>query len=265
MSTDLCSGSSSNDASRTVARDLLALLADAAETHDVVIKTADERQFPAHRSILIARCSYFKALFKGGFSDSSAPEVDLPGADPDALALLLRFIYGGILDSCNRTVLKPAIELADRLLLNDAQAMLLQRLLSTATAETITHDLLWADERGYKDVVAKLQQAYVQQYARGLSLEAVSLLAEANPQLMARLHMAVLASQSSSSAATQAPVAPKAPAAPQVPAAQPGVRFAFGAPAAPSCSMPAAPGFGFGIAPFGSVPSGSVPFGGKPI
>ncbi|KAG2500316.1 hypothetical protein HYH03_001892 [Edaphochlamys debaryana] len=83
----------------------------------------------------------------GGFADGAAAELGLPEADPDAFALVLRWVYTGAVDI--PSALAPAVaELADRLLLpelcSDAQAVVL----SGVSAETVVGSLLWAERLG---------------------------------------------------------------------------------------------------------------------
>ncbi|KAG2447515.1 hypothetical protein HYH02_007439 [Chlamydomonas schloesseri] len=102
------------------------------------------RRFEVHRAILAARCPYFATLFDSGMDDSGARELTLPDTDPDALAALLRYIYGGSLTVTCREHARSCLQLADRLLLPKAAAMLRRHLLSTLSVSTVMPDLLWA-------------------------------------------------------------------------------------------------------------------------
>ncbi|KAG2500326.1 hypothetical protein HYH03_001902 [Edaphochlamys debaryana] len=115
-------------------------------TADLTLVVGD-RRFPVHRAILGARSPYFRQRLEGGFADGAAAELSLPDADPDAFALVLRWLYTGAVDI--PSALAPAVaELADRLLLpelcSDAQAVVL----SGVSAETVVGCLLWAEGLG---------------------------------------------------------------------------------------------------------------------
>ncbi|KAG2500325.1 hypothetical protein HYH03_001901 [Edaphochlamys debaryana] len=115
-------------------------------TADLTLVVGD-RRFPVHRAILGARSPYFRQRLEGGFADGAAAELSLPDADPDAFALVLRWLYTGAVDI--PPPLAPAVaELADRLLLpelcSDAQAVVL----SGVSAETVVGCLLWAERLG---------------------------------------------------------------------------------------------------------------------
>ncbi|KAG2493623.1 hypothetical protein HYH03_008140 [Edaphochlamys debaryana] len=175
--------------SSSVCADLLALLDDPGPTSDVTL-IAGERRFEAHRAILAARCPYFRTLFASGFRDGGAREVALPDAQPDALSLLLRFMYGGELGACGWDVLRPAVDLADRLLLPAAKEALQQRIVDTTTADTILADAAWAERMGHAALAAALVDAYPA-LAKAVPASAVLELAGSNPQLLAQLLVAV--------------------------------------------------------------------------
>ncbi|KAG2433587.1 hypothetical protein HYH02_012518 [Chlamydomonas schloesseri] len=109
---------------------------------------ASSRRFPVHRAVLAARCPYFATHFASGMADSSTSELHMPDTDPDALAALLRFVYGGELPLSSRHHARCCFELADRLLLPKAVALLGQHLVTTPTAATMAADLAWAMRLG---------------------------------------------------------------------------------------------------------------------
>ncbi|PNW80935.1 hypothetical protein CHLRE_07g335950v5 [Chlamydomonas reinhardtii] len=102
------------------------------------------RSFAVHRAILAARCPYFRTLFESGLADSGARELNLPDTDPDALRLLVRFMYGDGLAVTSREQAYSCLSLADRLLLTQAVELLREHLLSSVSAATFAADLLCA-------------------------------------------------------------------------------------------------------------------------
>ena len=60
---------------------------------DVTLVTEDERQFKAHKVVLISSSLFFKSLFRGFLHPS--PLLFLAGVDSEQLQLLLEFIYLG--------------------------------------------------------------------------------------------------------------------------------------------------------------------------
>ncbi|KAG2452026.1 hypothetical protein HYH02_003064 [Chlamydomonas schloesseri] len=130
---------------RSLPADLGALLdAQPDGTADLVIRVG-ERCFHAHRAILSARCDYFKQRLAagGGFTDGCAAELELPDADPDAFALVLRWLYtGGAHIPAEQA--RGVAELADRLLLPELCAEALDVVAAAVAPSTVVDSLLWA-------------------------------------------------------------------------------------------------------------------------
>ncbi len=118
------------------------------------------RSFHVHRAVLAARCPFFRTLFNAGMADSAARELPLPDADPDAFAVLLRYMYGGEVPPCERAVHRAVIPLCDTLLLFDLKTALEAELVRTADEDTIAADLLWAAGRGREEVLEELVAVY---------------------------------------------------------------------------------------------------------
>ncbi|KAG2442769.1 hypothetical protein HXX76_002849 [Chlamydomonas incerta] len=143
---------------RSLRADLGALLdAQPDGTSDLAI-CVGERRFHVHRAILSARCDYFRQRLAGdAFEDARAAELELPDADPEAFALLLRWLYTGdaqVPDDRARAV----AELADRLLLPDLCAAAQTAVAASVSADTVVDCLLWAwrycESRGNGDADA---------------------------------------------------------------------------------------------------------------
>jgi len=57
-----------------------------------------EKEFPVHKVILALRCNFFNIMFSGPYAESSASEIHLPDVEPDALDVVLKYIYTGAID-----------------------------------------------------------------------------------------------------------------------------------------------------------------------
>ncbi len=118
------------------------------------------RSFRVHRAVLAARCPFFRTLFNAGMADSAVRELPLPDADPDAFAVLLRYMYGGRVPLCERAVHRAAVQLCDTLLLPQVKEALERRLVESADGDTIAADLLWAAGHGREEVLEELVAVY---------------------------------------------------------------------------------------------------------
>ncbi|KAG2452060.1 hypothetical protein HYH02_003096 [Chlamydomonas schloesseri] len=152
---------------RSLPADLGALLdAQPDGTADLTIRVG-ERRFAVHRGVLSARCDYFKQRLAGdAFTDARAAELELPDADPDAFALLLRWLYTGGADVPSDQA-RSVAELADRLLLPELCAAAQGVVASSVTAGSVVDCLLWAwgccESRGgtFGQLLARLKEWYV--------------------------------------------------------------------------------------------------------
>ena len=68
---------------------------------DICIKVG-VRSFNAHKAVLAASSSYFKAMFTSGFKESSESEISIDG-DPDSFQVLLDYAYTGDLTITPKT------------------------------------------------------------------------------------------------------------------------------------------------------------------
>ncbi|PNW72887.1 hypothetical protein CHLRE_14g610550v5 [Chlamydomonas reinhardtii] len=155
---------------RSLPADLGALLdAQPDGTADLTVRVS-ERRFHCHRGILSARCDYFRQRLVGdGFADARAAELELPDADADAFALLLRWLYTGSATVAVDQACGVA-ELADRLLLPELLGVALAVVAESVSAATVIDKLLWAAGccetrgEGFGGLLAQLKAWYVQHH-----------------------------------------------------------------------------------------------------
>ena len=132
---------------RSLASDLGALLESPPDaTSDLTLRVGG-RHFAVHRAILAARCDYFRQrLAADTFADGAAAELELPDADADAFALLLRWLYTGAVElPIEPAPLHALAELADRLLLPELCHEVQVHILATLSPETVVEHLAWAE------------------------------------------------------------------------------------------------------------------------
>ncbi|NWT89719.1 RHBT2 protein, partial [Lanius ludovicianus] len=89
---------------------------------DVVFRV-DDGAVPAHKPLLIAGCDWMKAMFRGGFRESYANEVSLPGTNCACLRAVLDFLYTGIFTPTPELDAMELLILTDRLCLPRLQAL----------------------------------------------------------------------------------------------------------------------------------------------
>ncbi|KAG2450123.1 hypothetical protein HYH02_000226 [Chlamydomonas schloesseri] len=177
-----------------LAADWGALLADPRGTGSDIVVHVGEHSFAAHRLVLAARCEYFRRQFAGGCRDSNAAEVQLHDADPDAFSQLLRHLYTGCVDF-PEALLRPLLELADRLLLPRVAERAQRQLLAAATPGGVVDDMLWAERMGFAQLLAGLKAYYLQHEGRVLAVagDSVRGMMASHPDLFFDLHVAGVA------------------------------------------------------------------------
>ncbi|NXV07692.1 RHBT1 protein, partial [Cettia cetti] len=89
---------------------------------DVVFRV-DDGAVPAHKPLLIAGCDWMRAMFRGGFRESYAEEVSLPGTNCACLRAVLDFLYTGVFTPTPDLDAMELLILTDRLCLPRLQAL----------------------------------------------------------------------------------------------------------------------------------------------
>jgi hypothetical protein len=64
----------------------------AASFHDVCFVVEQER-VPAYRSLLSARCEYFRSMFSDGFKEGDGGDIHIEGTSSEAFKALLKYLY----------------------------------------------------------------------------------------------------------------------------------------------------------------------------
>ncbi|PNH01139.1 ARM REPEAT PROTEIN INTERACTING WITH ABF2 [Tetrabaena socialis] len=178
---------------RTLPADLAALLDQQPDdTADVAVLVGG-RTFHAHRLILSARCDYFRQLLGAGFAEGSARQLSLPDADPDAFAVVLRFVYTGTAADIPAAQAQAVAELADRLLLPELCRLAAAQVGAGVSAGTVVGLLLWAEARGpaFSELLSRLKAWYVANHEAVVeeAPDSFGRLAVQSPTLMAELMM----------------------------------------------------------------------------
>lgn len=83
--------------------------------YDVRVLVGDRAPFHAHRAVLAAQSSVFRAMFLSGMRETVENEVRLGDVQPAAFAAALRHVYGGSLAGTSRAVLVEVSRFAHRM------------------------------------------------------------------------------------------------------------------------------------------------------
>lgn len=100
--------------------------------YDVTIEVEDKK-FYAHRAILAAQSTVFKAMFMANMRESTSGIVQLSDISPTAFSVVLRHLYGSSLEDASCAVLMDVWEFAHRMDITS---------LERATAEVLFNGML---------------------------------------------------------------------------------------------------------------------------
>ncbi|PNW86916.1 hypothetical protein CHLRE_02g101150v5 [Chlamydomonas reinhardtii] len=147
------------------------------------------RSFSVHRGVIAACSGYCRQRLAD--SGGSTGQLDLPDADADAFALLLRWLYTGA-TVIPATHAQAVAELADRLLLPPELCRAAQsQVLAAVTPETVVDTLLWAERLGAaaSEMLRELKSWYVnhRDLVMDVAAESVRQLEDKSPALAREL------------------------------------------------------------------------------
>ena len=128
----------------TFAADVLRELYDSQKGSDVVL-VVGQRQFNAHKAILMARSEYFNAMFENQMTESQTNRVDIKDFDENVIEVLLKFLYTGRVTQLTDDVCPQLLSAADKYQLNDLKSICGQYLYSHLNNDNAIQALLLAD------------------------------------------------------------------------------------------------------------------------
>ncbi|PNH01151.1 Speckle-type POZ protein-like B [Tetrabaena socialis] len=161
-------------------------------TSDVTVRVGGT-DFPAHRTILSARCPYFERHFASRLGEASrGPIVELPDADPATFRHIWSYIYTG--DAGRWTDLDTAqrvAELADRLMMRGLCEEALRRMVAGLEPGTLVPMLVWAERMegsmGFCGLLCDLEAWYLQHEPQVLEVAGAKEALRARRSLVGRL------------------------------------------------------------------------------
>jgi speckle-type POZ protein len=112
---------------------------------DVTLNIGD-REFPAHKNILVARSEVFAAMFKHPMKEQSTYQIEIEDIKPDVFQELLRFIYTGRVSTATMETMAAGLFIAaDKYLLDDLKMKCENYLLHHMTPDNCVVLLLHGD------------------------------------------------------------------------------------------------------------------------
>ena len=139
-----------------------------------VTLVADNTEIPAHKMVLAASSSYFYAMFTG-FTERDSTRVVLQGIDPEALHILVDYVYTSEVDVTEDNVqsLLPAANLLQLTDVRDACCEFLQSQLHPTNCLGIR---AFADLHGCMDLLTTTESYIERHFTEVIYIESLSIL-----------------------------------------------------------------------------------------
>lgn len=90
-------------------------------------------RYPAHKVVLAARSSYFRALFRSGMRETNDTKIDLHDISLPAFNILMKYIYCGVFPEHDEAISAEVLQSANFLGLEELIAYLESIIGSTLT------------------------------------------------------------------------------------------------------------------------------------
>lgn len=128
----------------TFMADNLTALYDSKENADFVFASSDNKEYPAHRVILMSRCDVFAAMLRNDTQERRTGRCDVDSIDGETLDALLRFLYSCIVPDIEDLGEKLLIA-ADKYHLADLKAFCIDSVRKKLSVDNAAHFLVFSD------------------------------------------------------------------------------------------------------------------------
>jgi len=135
--------------------DYLKLL-ESADNSDVTFSVQGV-QIKAHKTVLLARSSYFASMFSSDMKESASGEIDVPDADPTAFRGMLEYLYGGSSPKGLNDIAMDLFSLADKYGLKDLQQICESHILANLNADNVVDTLLLAEQHDREELMSQAE------------------------------------------------------------------------------------------------------------
>ena len=133
----------------TLSQNMLDLFNDP-EDADVTLRVGD-KEFKAHKNILVARSLYFRNLFKSGMKESLTKESEFD-ENPLLFQEMLKFLYSGLVPACIDEVAMDLLPIADKYAVKDLKQLCDTALRRSLSAENVVQVMRLADDHVCPDL-----------------------------------------------------------------------------------------------------------------
>ena len=126
---------------------------------DTILHVVD-KEYKAHRAILIARSSVFAAMFVHETAEKQTGIVTIPDCEPESFGEFLEFLYSGKLEnpSCNSAL--HLYETSDKYNVQELKKLCSEFLTENLTVEIFCRVIIMADKYGDTNLLSAAQRFF---------------------------------------------------------------------------------------------------------
>ncbi len=147
------------------------------------------REFPAHKSILAARCQYFAAMFKHPMKENSTNQVKIEDIDPEVFDQLLRFIYTGRVPLDKLETMAAGLFIAaDKYLMDELKIKCENYLLHQMSPDNCVVLLLHGDLQNPAEYIKKAAKFFRRNPSQVMATDKWKKMKQENPAVMCDIH-----------------------------------------------------------------------------
>lgn len=156
------------------------------ETCDTTLKVKD-KEFKAHRSVLIARSTVFAATFKHDTLEKQAGIITIPDCDPDSFPEFLEYLYCGRLEKFSYRSALNLYYTSDKYDIEELKVFCVEYLIQCLTVENICEVVVFADKYDITKLSSGTQEYFNQNVSEILETSQWENLLTRNHRLANRL------------------------------------------------------------------------------
>lgn len=129
------------------------------ETCDVTLKVMD-KEYKAHRSVLIARSSVFAATFKHDTLERQTGVIIISDCDPDSFQEFLDYLYSGKLEELSYRSALNLYYTSDKYDIEELKSFCVEYLMQSLTIENMCEVAVFADKYEETELFAAVQDFF---------------------------------------------------------------------------------------------------------
>lgn len=161
-------------------------LFDSSDSYDTTLKL-EEKEFHAHKFILIARSAVFRAMFQNDLSESQTGIITIVDSDPDSFKEFLLYLYTGKFENITYSSAFHLYITADKYDVQELKMFCLKHLLQSLSVENVCDIVVLADDYNEDELFCTAQDFFNQNLIEIFATDTWNSLLRSKPSLVQKL------------------------------------------------------------------------------